>query len=139
MSQTITRRILTLKSRVGFGKYANEQLGRLIECDCAGWVRWIYYTSEAIDYTQEVKDAAQIYISIAKPGVDENARIDNERKVWAERKALLGDKATMGHVNHVRKVARIAASTKRRIAHLDGFGKANMQAVNHGRAYIKGR
>lgn len=139
MSQVITRRILTLKSRVGFGKYANEQLGRLIECDCAAWVRFIYYTCEAIDYTQEVKDAAQIYISIDKPGVDADARLENERKVWAQRKALLGDKAVMGHVNHVRKVARIAASTKRRIAHLDGFSKGNMQSVNHGHTYIKGK
>lgn len=99
----------------------------------------VHYTYEAIDYTQEVKDAAQIYISIAKPGVDADARLENERKVWAQRKALLGEKATMGRVMNVRKTARIITANRRRLGRLDGFSKGNMQAVNHGRTYIKGK
>lgn len=134
----ITKRILTMKSKVGRGKYPNEEIGRLIDCECANWVRWVYYHYEDIDFIPEVKKAAGIVEEIPKPGVDNEAFLRNERGVYAKMKEELGELAYMVKVQRLKKTKRIADGCSRGIRLRDGFSKGRMARVNQGHGYIKG-
>lgn len=135
----ITKRILTLKSKFGFGKYPDETIGRLIECDRDAYVRFAYYNFEEIDFTQEVKNEAKIYLSIEKPGISPDTGRANERKVWAQQKDMLGETKYMALCAQKMKTKRILEKAQNHIARLDGMSKGRLQQVNHGHGFINGK
>lgn len=135
----ILRRVLTMKSKVGRGKYPNETIERLIACDLSDWIRYIYYHYEEIDFIPEVKSAAGIVEEIAKPGVDHEAFWRNEHAEWARQREELGDEAYMRLVRQIKKTRRInKGETARSEIFERSMSKGALQTVNHGHGYIKG-
>jgi hypothetical protein len=70
--ETITRRILTLKSKIKFGKYPDLCVGELINMRNFKDLLSMYYKLSKIDFNQEVKDILNITknIEIEKPGTN---------------------------------------------------------------------
>lgn len=130
----ITRRVLTMRSVMGVGKYPNETVERLLQSDNAKYIRAAYYNFEQIDFVDEVKRAAGIYIEIPKPGTARDLFLENEHLVWERLREELGDEAYMKKVAEVRK-RQSAKKIRRRISgRLDGLGtKAVRQAYNQGK------
>lgn len=134
----ITKRILTMKSKVGRGKYPDETVGRLLECDCTGYLRFVYYHFEEIDFTEEVKRAAGITIEIPKPGTSHEAYQQNERVGYDKLKEEVGEERYMAIAARAKKDKRIKDGAKRGQRYRDGFSRANMARVNQGHGFIKG-
>jgi hypothetical protein len=64
-------RTLTLKSRLDFGKFGKIPIESLAK-SMPSYLRWVYYTYEAITFTEDVLDLIKIPIDkrIGKPGKD---------------------------------------------------------------------
>lgn len=62
-------RKLSLKSRLGFGRYDTYTVGDLLKIGKAEYLKWVYYNCSQIDFLPEVKEAVGIVEEIAKPGV----------------------------------------------------------------------
>lgn len=130
----ITRRVLTMRSVMGVGKFPNETVERLLQSDNAKYIRVAYYDFEQIDFVDEVKRAAGIYIEILKPGTARDMFLENEHLVWERLREELGDEKYMKEVAKARR-QRAATETMKRISgRLDGLGmKAARQAYNQGK------
>lgn len=132
-----TLRRCTMKSKIGFGRYPNDTIEKVLSADGGSWIRQIYYTVETIDFTDDVKEAAEIKVIIDKPGKSEAAWMENRRIITAERRAAMTDEERMRHVAHMRKIEKVRSRAYRKS---DYFGsrlsKGQLQAVNHGRAHL---
>ncbi|MBR4131608.1 MAG: hypothetical protein IKT99_01400 [Oscillospiraceae bacterium] len=134
----VTLRRCTMKSVIGFGKYPTSTIEQVLAADASSWIRQLYYTVETIDFTDEVKEAARIRVTIPKPGTSEDAWIENRAIVTAELRAAMTEEERIRFIMHKRKMERIKTRAFRKA---DFFGsrlsKGQLQAVNHGRAYLK--
>ena len=134
----VTLRRCTMKSVIGFGKYPTCTIEQVLAADASSWIRQLYYTVETIDFTDDVKEAAMIRVNIPKPGTSEDAWIENRAIITAELREGMTEEERMHFIMHKRKMERIQ---KRAYRKSDYFGsrlsKAQLQAVNHGRAYLK--
>ena len=61
MANNVNKRVLTLKSRLGFGKYANNTIQEIVNLGKNQYLRWVYYNYEHIDYIEEILNI--IYIT----------------------------------------------------------------------------
>jgi hypothetical protein len=43
MADNVNKRVLTLKSRLGFGKYANNTIQEIVNLGKNQYLRWVYY------------------------------------------------------------------------------------------------
>lgn len=130
----ITRRVLTMRSVMGVGKYPNETVERLLRSDNAKYIRAAYYNFEQIDFVDEVKQAAGIYIEIPKPGTARHLFLTNEHKVWEKRREELGDEEYMKEVAKARRMQKATKTRELISERLDGLGiKAVRQAYNQGK------
>lgn len=130
----ITRRVLTMRSVMGVGKYPNETVERLLQSDNAKYIRAAYYNFEQIDFVDEVKRAAGIYIEIQKPGTARDLFLENEHLVWERLREALGDEAYMKEVARARKRQKATKTMKLISKRLDGLSiKAVRQAYNQGK------
>lgn len=134
----ITRRILTMRSKLGRGTYAGETVERLIAADMAKAIRSAYYHYEEIDLADDVKAAAGIFITIAKPGTGRDKYIDNERMCRKREREALGEDAYLRKVMPVKAYRTRQEWARRTSARLDGLGRAGIrQALNHGKLKAK--
>jgi hypothetical protein len=64
------KRVLTLKSKLGFGKHRDETIGHIIETNKKFYLAWVYYNNDIIDFNDEIKNIVGITteLSIPKPG-----------------------------------------------------------------------
>lgn len=130
----ITRRILTMRSKLGRGTYAGETVERLIAADMAKVIRSAYYNYEEIDFADDVKVAAGIFIAIAKPGTGRDKYLDNERMNRCREREALGEDAYLRKVMPLKAYRTRQVRAYRTAARLDGLGKAGTrQALNHGK------
>lgn len=123
----ITLRILTKKSKLGFGTYANETIGRLIEAQRYRYLRHIYYNYEAIDFTDDIKEEIHITHPIKKPAVAPNLEALNNEEMMAKMP--------------LKQKSHLIAQKKRgeRMENLGRFmekqiSKGEMQSINQGKA-----
>lgn len=133
----VTLRRCTMKSRIGFGKYAACTIAEVLHTD-PSWIRQLYYTVETIDFTDDVKEAALIRVTIDKPGISEEAWVENRAIITAELRAAMTDEERLKYWAHRKKVER----SRRKTATMKDYfatrmSKGQMQAVNHGHAYLK--
>ena len=95
----VTLRILTRKSKLGFGPYANETIEMLLNRHMYPYLRKVYYTYEAISFQDDILDEIHAEIRIEKPGTNKEAieivseKLFNKRfhalkKAGFEKKAL---------------------------------------------------
>lgn len=68
----IRLRVLTKKSKIGWGKYANNTVGELIESKQFNELLWLYYHIQWLTYTDDLLDELKIFkeFRIEKPGVN---------------------------------------------------------------------
>ena len=134
----VTLRRCTMKSVIGFGKYGDCTVERILAANASSWIRQLYYTVETIDFTDDIKEAARIRVNIDKPGTSEDAWIENRRIVTAELREGMTEEERMHFIMHKRKMERIRARAFRKCDYYGSrLSKGQMQAVNHGRAYLK--
>lgn len=132
----VTHRILTMKSVLKCGQYPTCTVEEVLAADCATKIRELYYMVQEIDFTDEVKEAAGIFVSIPKPGVSEDAWNENKRRVSAAKFGAMTDLERIKYWASKRRQAkaRRASWTKSRILS-EGASKGQLQAINHGNAY----
>ena len=129
-------RILTEKSKLGFGKFADCTVMDLLKTEQDEYLIWVYYNSSNISFKEDILDRLGV-TRIAKPGKDESLWIEYLKQRKHERYAGLSNTEFMHLRNHEKAVNR-----KRGYAHLRKVQRscnksaAYMQAVNHG--HIKG-
>ena len=68
----IRLRVLTRKSKIGWGKYANNTVGEMIEGRHFNELLWLYYHIQWLTYTDELLDELKIFkeFRIQKPGIN---------------------------------------------------------------------
>ena len=62
ISSTTSKRVLTLKSVLAFGRYSNVTIGELISRNKHSYIRRIYFTCEKIDFMPDILDVVGIPI-----------------------------------------------------------------------------
>ena len=131
--EIVTHRILTMQSKIGMGRYADETVERLLHI-APGAVRYAYYKMEPIDFTPEVKAAADIRVDIPKPGVSYEAYVLNSRMIREE----MTDEERMKIAAHFRRRYK---SENAAIKHSTALGrhmtKGYMQRANQGKQALK--
>lgn len=132
----VTHRILTMKSVLKSGQYPTCTVAEVLAADCATKIRELYYTIQEIDFTDEVKEAAGIFVTIPKPGVSEDAWNENKRRVSAAKFDAMTDLERIKYWAAKRRNARAkkASYTKGDIL-AQSPSKRQLQAINHGHAY----
>ena len=136
----VTHRILTMKSVLKVGQYPTLTVAEVLAADCATKIRELYYTRQEIDFTEEVKEAAGIFVSIPKPGVSESAWNANKARVSLEKFDAMTDLERIKYWMAKRRNNRAAKASriKGRILS-EGASKGQLQAINHGRAHWEER
>ena len=71
-STAITLRVLTNKSKLGFGKYQDMTIADILKIN-KEYVIWVYYNVSGISFNEELLSQLEINPRIEKPGVDKNA------------------------------------------------------------------
>lgn len=131
--EIVNRRILTMRSKIGMGRYADIPIERVLDI-APNAVRYAYYRYDVIDFTAEVKEAAQIRIDIPKPGHDYDKYWENEQMIRGD----LTDEERIKRAAMFRRGKRVTDSV---LKHGNALGhymsKGYLQAANHGRAKIK--
>lgn len=62
-------RTLTLKSRIGFGKYSDYLVSEVIEIfDKGNYIVWCYYSLSNISFHEDILSSLGVDIRIEKPG-----------------------------------------------------------------------
>lgn len=123
-----TKRILTAKSQLKMGTYADLTVERALAVD-PKIIRYAYYHFEPIDFVAEVKEAAGIRTEIQKPGVSHATFVENERALRAD----MTDEERMKTASVVgRRRRATAAATHQTRAFGAHMSKGYLQAVNHG-------
>lgn len=136
----VTHRILTMKSVLKVGQYPTCTVAEVLAADCATKIRELYYTIQEIDFTDEVKEAAGIFVSIPKPGVSVDAWNENKRRVSAAKFDAMTDLERIKYWASKRRMQRAkrASYTKGNIL-AQSPSKGQLQAINHGHLNWKER
>jgi hypothetical protein len=81
----IRLRILTEKSTLSFGQYADMSVGNLLALQKSTYLRWVYYNCSTISFTPDVLNQIFIYPDerIEKPGKDELKGIEVDKRCKA--------------------------------------------------------
>ena len=82
------KRILTLKSKLGFGKYGKQTIADIINIGKNAYLRWVYFNYSNIDFMPDILDTIQIDVEyrLEKPGkkpevLDEvNSKVEEKHK-----------------------------------------------------------
>lgn len=69
-NDVVTLRVLTEKSKLGFGKHMDLTIGDILKIDLI-YVGWIYYNHPSISFHKDILDKLQIK-EIPKPGINKN-------------------------------------------------------------------
>ena len=70
MSYAVLLRTLSKKSKLKFGKYANDEIGKLLELKKGAYLAWCYYNLSNISFTEDILDELKLDHRINKPGKD---------------------------------------------------------------------
>ena len=57
-------------SKLKFGKYANDEIGKLLELKKGAYLAWCYYNLSNISFTEDILDELKLDHRINKPGKD---------------------------------------------------------------------
>ena len=123
-----TLRVLSRKSKIGFGKHHDLTVADLLIAD-RQYLIWLYYNNAMISFASDIVDELEL-IPIAKPGTDKAAHreyrkrqsekyTEEERLHWRYRKSQISRSVAKS------KLARVITATS--------FSKGELQAINHGK------
>lgn len=126
-------RILTEKSPLNFGKYADFKLGDVLKIN-EEYVVWLYAMTPQISLHRDILERLGLP-AIKKPGTDEQVLKDwkrREREKYTEKEQLHGRYAMLRKIKR-QKVARLMEAKQ-----AGSFTKGQLQAINHGHGANKG-
>ena len=125
---TVRYRIMTERSRMGFGKYADLTVGDVLRLD-ESYIAWAYYNASMVSFCDEILDALQLS-RIDKPGTDPDAY-----KRWVHNFfEAMSDEEVMLFRLKLRRIHRAqAVSAKARAERYTSMSKGQLQARNLGR------
>lgn len=100
-------RVMTAKSKWGFGKYRDLTIGDIIKYDPA-YVAWMYYTVETVSFCQEVMEEMDM-TPIDKPGTSAEALKEwkkrrSEKYTWEQRIHGMAKLKAINKTNRVYKM-----------------------------------
>lgn len=120
-------RILTEKSKLGFGKYADFFVGDILKID-EPYIVWLYCSHPQISLHKDILDSLGLP-QIQKPGVD-----DEVRKEWNRKRAsqYTREEKENYHYHLYRKNKRKAISKMIQVRKETNYSKGQLQAINQG-------
>ena len=122
-------RILSGKSRPGFGKYADYTVSDILKVQ-PRYIAWLYYNNPQISFKEEILEQVGVKIRVNKPGTDAEAF-----KAWKaqQREGLTEEQIRNGKFKLHRMIRRkqIASMLCDR-KYNNTFTKGKLQALNHG-------
>lgn len=127
MADVVKKRVLTLKSKLGFGKYEFITLQDIINLGKKQYLRWVYYNYENIDYQEEVMSIIQLPVEyrITKPGKNPDKLLILDKEIClSEKKYVILNKAD----KHRNMVDKSKYSYEKNILQ----DKVSLLLVNHG-------
>ena len=86
INSSTTKRILTLKSKLGFGKYADVTISDIIKINKCDYLRWVYFNYNGIDFLPEVLNVIHIPLEYRLVKPDKNPDILTEVNLKADEK-----------------------------------------------------
>ena len=123
----INLRILTKKSRLGFGRHHDMTVNDILICD-PEYIAWAYYSLANISFCEEVVSELKL-IPIEKPGKDEEKLREYKRKKSAE---YTSEQRQHGRYARWRKFKGKAKSKLVQVHKKTRYTKEQLQAINHG-------
>lgn len=84
ISQSINKRTLTYKSKLGFGKYIDLTIQDILNLKKGQYLRWVYFNYEGIDFIPEILDIIQITeeYRLKKPAKNTNFLEEINKKIF---------------------------------------------------------
>lgn len=120
-------RTLTEKSKLGFGRYADVPVWKLLErLSTRSYLVWVYYNNDRVTFKDEILDQLRITDRIEKPGKSPDKFEEYQMTVKWSMKAKYG----WNYITKGRKSRNIFLTRKRKISTIT---KGKMQAKNHSR------
>jgi len=120
-------RILTEKSKLGFGKYADFFVGDILKID-EQYIVWLYCSNPQISLHKDILDRLGLP-QIQKPGVD-----DDVRKEWNRNKASQYTREQQEHYHYhlYRKRKKKAICKMLQGQSESHYSKEQLKAINQG-------
>ena len=137
----VTLRILTRKSTLKVGPYANETVQKLLDLKMYRALRKVYYTYEAISFQDDILDEIHAQVRIPKPGsnpslVDKVNEMMETRRVAGLFASGKNDAAMHESVHIKKQKQRDEARGRRIVRNRERLSKGTLQAANHGHISI---
>ena len=123
-----TLRVLTKKSRLGFGKFADLTVADILIVE-PEYIVWVYATMEAISFNDEILDEYHIP-KIAKPGTDERL-VFKWRDICGE--GMTEEQRMHGAIKRKRGAKAFAYARLCAVRSATSFSRGQLQAINHGK------
>lgn len=127
MDGPVLKRILTEKSKLGFGEFADVTIRSIINARY-NYVGWVYYNCKIIDFDAAIKSELDL-IEISKPGI-----APDMYDAWMKR---YGQRFTLEERMHGAAINKAKARGAARARLADANRSANpsrgiLQSINHG-------
>ena len=124
----IRLRVLTKKSKIGWGKYAKNTVGEMIEARHFNELLWLYYHIQWLTYTDELLDELKIFkeFRIPKPGINPDM---HQKRIVNFLNFATDGKGALIMYNRKRKKARF---NLKMMEDKEVLSKQKLQAYNHG-------
>lgn len=121
-------RIMTEKSVIGFGKYADMRVGDILKVDPT-YIAWAYFSCSMVSFKKEILEDVGITTAISKPGTSEEAFKEWKRK---QSEGYTEEERQHYHYAHVRAQKGAALARLCDAKRATTFTKGQLQALNHG-------
>lgn len=121
-------RILTEKSRPGFGKYTDFTVSDILKVQ-PSYIAYLYFQHPQISFKEEILQKASITRRIAKPGTDIEGYREWERQ---QRQGLTPEQIRNGKIKRARLKKKKALGAYLNARKAEAFTKGQLQAINHG-------
>lgn len=120
-------RILTEKSRLGFGQYADATVGYILSVD-EDYMVWLYCCNPQISLHKDILDRLGLP-QIPKPGTDEELLKEYKKRVRSQytEEEQLHHRFRIAQVNKKRAKGMVAEAHR-----AERYSKGQLQAINHG-------
>ena len=124
----IRLRVLTKKSKIGWGKFANNTVGEMIEARHFNELLWLYYNIQWLTYADELLDELKIFkeFRIPKPGINPDM---HQKRIVNFLNFATDGKGALIMYNRKRKKARF---NLKMMEDKEVLSKQKLQAYNHG-------
>ena len=127
MEGTVLMRTLTFKSVLWSGKHTDLSVQQIIDVAGIGYLVWLYYSNEKINFVDEILKKIQITddLKIPKPGKN-----DQMKREW--KKKNLTDAMRIDNFHKKNRIAKFRSRSNDRYNNFN-HSKGALKAKNHGK------